>query len=39
MWPYDKVSVSLSQVSVSQTDKVYFALEPPQLLKGDILVS
>lgn len=32
------VCVSSSQVAVGQTDRVYFALEPPQLLKGDIMV-
>ncbi|KAK3516578.1 hypothetical protein QTP70_021967 [Hemibagrus guttatus] len=31
-------SIFSSQVSVGLTDKVYFALEPPQLLKGDIMI-
>ncbi|KAI5090502.1 tensin-3, partial [Silurus meridionalis] len=31
-------TTGIHQVSVGQTDKVYFALEPPQLLKGDIVI-
>ncbi|XP_053098169.1 tensin-3 isoform X3 [Pangasianodon hypophthalmus] len=31
-------TTGIHQVSVGKTDKVYFALEPPQLLKGDILI-
>ncbi|KAM9435261.1 tensin 3-2 isoform 2-T3 [Clarias gariepinus] len=31
-------TTGVHQVSVGQTDKVYFALEPPQLLKGDIVI-
>ncbi|KAG7316664.1 hypothetical protein KOW79_020205 [Hemibagrus wyckioides] len=31
-------TTGIHQVSVGQADKVYFALEPPQLLKGDIMI-
>ncbi|TSK58120.1 Tensin-3 [Bagarius yarrelli] len=31
-------TTGIHQVFVRQTDKVYFALEPPQLLKGDIMI-
>ncbi|XP_060722613.1 si:ch211-191a24.3 isoform X2 [Tachysurus vachellii] len=31
-------TTGVHQVSAEQTDKVYFALEPPQLLKGDIMI-
>uniref|UniRef100_A0A8B9JMR3 Tensin 3 n=1 Tax=Astyanax mexicanus TaxID=7994 RepID=A0A8B9JMR3_ASTMX len=29
---------SVRGIAVGQTDRVYFALEPPQLLKGDIMI-
>ncbi|XP_066532616.1 si:ch211-191a24.3 [Hoplias malabaricus] len=31
-------TTGVHQITVSQTDHVYFALEPPQLLKGDIMI-
>ncbi|KAK1795898.1 hypothetical protein P4O66_009004 [Electrophorus voltai] len=37
--PRDAASVhNRSTVSVGKTHKVYFALEPPQLLKGDVMI-
>lgn len=29
----------LSRVNAAQTDRLYFVLQPAQLLKGDIMVS
>ncbi|XP_072537638.1 si:ch211-191a24.3 [Salminus brasiliensis] len=31
-------TTGVHQIAVGQTDRVYFALEPPQLLKGDIMI-
>ncbi|KAI4892502.1 hypothetical protein NFI96_018311, partial [Prochilodus magdalenae] len=31
-------TTGVHQITVDQTDRVYFALEPPQLLKGDIMI-
>lgn len=33
------VSIPLSHVNAAQTDRLYFVLQPAQLLKGDIMVS
>lgn len=34
-----RVSVHISHVAAGQTDRLYFVLQPAQLLKGDIMVS
>lgn len=33
------VYIYLSHVNAAQTDRLYFVLQPAQLLKGDIMVS